>query len=108
MSSKKSQNALLKERAPRSMRNFIIPVVVVVSVSFSLGIIWGLKLRHDREVASGMAKPAHVLRVLTFKNLLRSELISGFESRASTKIELTEVGTDPTLAAKSQGASPGC
>ena len=85
------------KRAKRPLRNFIIPASIVVIVSFSLGITWGLKLRHDREIASGLAKPSHVLRVLTFKNLLRSELIAGFEGRASVKIELTEVGTPEEL-----------
>ena len=86
-----------KSGVPKSLRTFVIPIAIVILVSFALGITWGLKLRHDREIAIGVAKPSSVLRILTFKNLLRSELIAGYENRSSTKIELTEVGTPEEL-----------
>lgn len=75
--------------------SFKIPLMVAVVFAFVFGVLWGLKVRRDRALDAGLARPDSVIRCLALKGLFNSngnfDLAKAFEKSTGVRLELVEV-----------------
>jgi spermidine/putrescine-binding protein len=72
------------------MRELRFPILIVILVSFALGIYWGIQLQRERAEALGIVKFTSTLKVLAPRGVIPPKLLRNFQVKSSIKIQLEE------------------
>jgi spermidine/putrescine transport system substrate-binding protein len=79
------------------MQKLRIPLLIVIALSFTLGVSWGIKLHREREEALGRMRPANEVKILAYRGLITPQLLKTFHSRTGIRARVKEVATPEEL-----------
>jgi spermidine/putrescine-binding protein len=89
------------------MRKLRIPLLIVIALSFTLGVSWGVRLHREREEALGRLRPKNEVTILAYRGLITPELLKTFHSRTGIKARVKEVATPEELWNELESAKAG-